>query len=141
MTLVLWSVTARSDAGNNIEGQLGSGLTALSSPTPVPVVGLPGSVSAITVGAFHACATISGQVECWGYNDFGQLGNGSFATSLSPVVVVGLTTPVSLLTAGYGQTCALTVSGAADCWGYNLFGQLGNGTTTDSSTPVRVVGF
>src|SRR5712691_10828720 len=58
--------------------------------------------------------------------------------SSPPITVIGVT--AQPLAAGYSFTCALTGAGAAYCWGYNSDGQLGNGSTTSSSTPVAVSG-
>ena len=74
---------------------------------------------------------------CWGYNLFGQLGNGTTADSSTPVAVSGISTATSV-TAGGDHACALLSGGSIKCWGYNGYGSLGNGTTTDSSTPVTV---
>ena len=126
--------------GYNTNGQLGNGTTT-SSSTPVPVSGLSSGVLAIAVGGNHSCAFINtGAVLCWGYNGYGQLGNGTTTQSTTPVPVTGLSTGVVRIAAGYGHTCALNNVGVMQCWGWNGYGQLGNNTTTSSVTPVTVTG-
>ncbi len=46
---------------------------------------------------------------------------------------------IKALTSSFGQTCALTADGVVYCWGQNEMGALGNGTTTNSATPVGVL--
>ena len=60
--------------------------------------------------------------------------------SASPVAVSGITTAAQI-SAGRDFTCALLTVGTVDCWGYNGYGQLGNGTGTDSDVPVQVSSF
>ena len=126
--------------GNNNRGQLGNGNTTNSS-TPVDVIGLSNGVRAISAGGVNTCAlTTTGDSKCWGLNEHGQLGNGNTTNSSTPVDVIGLGTSVAAISTGGYYTCALTTSGGVKCWGYNYFGQLGNGGTTNSSTPVDVIG-
>jgi alpha-tubulin suppressor-like RCC1 family protein len=95
----------------------------------------------LAAGNNHTCAlTATNGVKCWGLNQFGQLGNGTTTNSLTPVNVTGLTSGVASIVAGDAQTCALTTSGAMKCWGNNANGQLGNGTTTQATTPTDVTG-
>ena len=102
-------------------------------------------VTAITAGAFHTCALLAdGTVECWGFNDHGQLGNGSTTNQVNPVKVETLV-PATAITAGNLFTCAMGRSMGTGlgpyvyCWGNNSFGQLGNGmTSTGSVVPVQV---
>jgi alpha-tubulin suppressor-like RCC1 family protein len=128
--------------GYNAYGEVGNGTTTNSS-TPVPVSGITTASAAAVpaVGAFHTCAPLSsGGVDCWGYNEQGQLGNGTTSRdSLSPVAVSAITNATTVA-AGYYHTCASLSGGGADCWGENPFGELGNGTRTNSSTPVAVSG-
>lgn len=110
-----------------------------SSPATVP--GLASGVVAIASGAGHRCAlTSAGGVECWGANQFGQLGDGTNASSTTPVNVSGLASGVASITAGWNSTCAVTTAGAAKCWGYNGKGAVGDGTNVDRWVPTDVVG-
>jgi alpha-tubulin suppressor-like RCC1 family protein len=108
---------------------------------PVDMVGLTSGVTAIAAGGDHACAlTTTGAVKCWGWNAYGQLGDGTTTNRNTPVGVVGLVGGVRAITAGGGHTCAILNTGQVKCWGANFRGQLGDGTTTQRSTPVTVNG-
>jgi alpha-tubulin suppressor-like RCC1 family protein len=111
--------------------------------TPVEVVGLTGTVISISAGWYHNCALMeTREVECWGSNAYGQLGNGQSGTGRvdTPVLVQGLADDVVALAVGGGHNCVLTASHRVTCWGANNYGQLGDGTTTNRATPVDVVG-
>ena len=109
-------------------------------------------VTQISAGSYHGCAlSASGGVKCWGRNDRGQLGDNS--NSDRPIAVdvkgtggVGLLSGIAAIAGGgnliqgSGHSCALTTSGGVKCWGGNYAGQLGNNSTSDSFTPVDVVG-
>src|SRR5213594_870733 len=127
--------------GRGEEGRLGDGSTANSS-TPVTVSGVAPAV--IAPGAEHSCAVLrDGTMRCWGDNNFGQLGNGSPQGSFSTTPsgpVTGITTAIGA-SSGAEHTCALLQDGSLRCWGRNVDGRIGNGTTTDAFTPVAVTGF
>jgi trimeric autotransporter adhesin len=126
--------------GLNEQGQIGDGGTANASG-PTQVSGLDSGIVGVAAGGNHSCAlSEDGGVRCWGWNINGQLGDGSRETRLTPVAVSGLSTGVAAIVAGYAHTCALTTAGAVKCWGDNLKGQLGDGSTDDRDTPVAVSG-
>lgn len=126
--------------GNNAYGRLGDG-TVSRRLKPVDVVGLGSGVRSVAVGAAHNCAlTSGGGVKCWGNNGSGRLGDGSRTNRSLPVEVVGLGSGVQSISVGWAHSCAVTTVGGVKCWGSNSSGQLGNNTTTASSTPVDVTG-
>ncbi len=102
----------------------------------------------VSTGAEYSCAVVTdGTGRCWGANGEGQLGNATRTDSSTPVTVAGLTgaTTISASSADPsigigGFTCALVTQGEVMCWGKNAAGSLGDGTTTDSLTPVKVSG-
>jgi len=126
--------------GNNVAGALGNGATTptLSSSAVAVSGGL--RFSAITGGGGYSCGlTISGVAYCWGFNDAGQLGNGSMTNTASPVTVVS-PGKFAQISAGDAHTCAVSTDGRAFCWGRNDEGQLGDGTTMNRLVPVAVSG-
>jgi len=136
-TVVCW--------GYNGSGGLGIGN---NSDTNLPVAVSGGALAGKTVvqisaGSFHTCALISdGTVACWGYNLTGQLGVGDNVNSDVPVAITGgalAGKTVAQISAGYFHTCALVSDGTVACWGYNNFGQLGDGGSTESNVPRSVV--
>lgn len=126
--------------GLNDHGQLGNNSTANQFITPVIVSGIH-TANAISAGVGYSCALLAnGTVQCWGLNANGQLGNGGTTDSRIPVNVSGFISPVVAIASGGSHSCALLSNGKINCWGLNANGQLGNGTTADSSTPVVVSG-
>ncbi len=125
--------------GLNSSGELGNGSAAANSPTPVAVSGLAG-VRAIAAGGSHAMALLSdGTVRAWGYNAWGQLGDGTYTNSNVPTQVAGLTDVVAIAVGGT-HSLAVLADGTVRAWGWNGYGQLGDGSTTHSPTPVPVTG-
>ena len=127
--------------GWNNAGQLGYGST-IDSNFPLVAVSLPfaRTATALAIGSQYSCAILDdGSIECWGNNAYGQLGDGTTTTSNTPVAVslpAGRT--ATALALGSYHSCAILDDGSTMCWGYNGNGRLGDGTNTDSTTPVAV---
>ena len=126
--------------GDNANGQLGDG-TIINKKSPTTVPTLSSGVTRVSAGGSHTCAlTTGGGLKCWGANNYGQLGDGTTTPRKVPTDVQGLTSNVASIAAGNVHTCAVTISGAAKCWGSGTLGSLGDGTATDKTAPVVVSG-
>jgi alpha-tubulin suppressor-like RCC1 family protein len=149
------SLALRSDGsvvawGVNTAGQLGDGTTTNSlTPVQVKSVGATGTLTGVVslaAGFEHSVALRSrGSVVAWGYNGYGQLGDGTTTNSQTPVQVKGVGGSGTLagvvsLAGGGSHSLALHSGGSVVAWGDNGYGQLGNGTTSNSPTPVPVLG-
>lgn len=122
--------------GLNASGQVGDG-TNDNQLKPVFVEDLDEVVD-LTAGSLHTCALKSnGEVWCWGENESGQIGNGTTTDTNLPVFVDGLPDKAIDVTGGEEFTCALLKNLEVWCWGENGLGQLNDGTTTNSSKPVK----
>jgi hypothetical protein len=115
--------------GQNDYGQLGATLSdsSLASAT----LAFTGA-SQIVAGSSTSCVLASGGVSCWGYDPITNSG------SDTPALISG-TSSITQVSAGDQHVCGLAGSDVI-CWGENYFGQLGDGSTNDSSTPVVVQG-
>ena len=123
--------------GRNYYGELGDG-TTMNRCLPTDVLGLTSGAVLASAGTYFTCAvTGGGGASCWGYNNRGQLGDGTLAARRAPVAVSGLATGVVAVAAGELHACAVTNVGAVWCWGNNSLGQVGNGATElDIEIPV-----
>ena len=125
--------------GSNNSGALGTGSSGGWVATPQQVPGLS-SVTQIALGIVDVYAVRSdGTLWAWGFNQSGQLGNGTTAASYQPVRVPGLT-GITQVSAGTGYVLARRSDGTVWAWGDNSRGFLGDGTTTGHLTPERVPG-
>ena len=137
--------------GDNTYGELGQGDTSTYS-IPVEVKGVNGSgflsnIQSIMAGGSHqVCAVATdGTAYCWGNGAYGELGNGSTASSLLPTQVLASAgvplTGVQAVSLGNYWSCALMINGGEKCFGANGYGQMGNGSATLSFVyPVSVLG-
>lgn len=127
--------------GSNNDGELGTGALA-PSQSPQKVVGLS-NARIVAAGGTHTCAamTAANSVQCWGSNLYGQLGDGTTDQRLTPVAATNVgTQSISILGAGYAHTCIARASASMKCWGSNLYGELGDGTTTYRNAPTEIKG-
>lgn len=136
--------------GQNTYGQLGDNTTTQRN-APVQVLGPGGTgfladIVAIAAGDYYSLALKNdGTVWAWGRNNLGQLGDNTTTDRATPVQVLGsggtgTLTNIIAIVARAGYSLALSADGTVWAWGYNAYGQLGNNTTTNSSTPVQVLG-
>ena len=126
--------------GYNSQGQLGDNNTT-SRSSPVSVVGGFTDWTQLSAGGGHSLGLrANGSAWAWGVNLNGRLGDNTTTSSSSPVSVVGGFTDWTQLSAGGGHSLGLHADGGAWAWGSNYIGQLGDGTSTDRSSPVSVVG-
>jgi prepilin-type N-terminal cleavage/methylation domain-containing protein len=132
--------------GLNTSGQLGNNSTT-NSPVPVAVdtsgVLSGKTIKAISAGGMNACVIASDDnAYCWGPGGSGKLGNNSTSNTLVPVAVdtTGVLSgkTVKALSTGTDFSCVIASDDNAYCWGWNIFGQLGNNSTTNALVPVAV---
>ena len=143
-TCVTLSNTTAHCWGSNESGMLGDGTDAQHANTPVAVSGLTGllGISRNAPSTAHSCVVLADtSAQCWGSNDYGQLGQDTWdlISSNIPVVVLNLS-GVTQVSTGGAHSCATLADGTARCWGKNGSGELGDGTNADSYQPVLASG-
>lgn len=146
VSLGAWFTCARKSTGRlycwgyNYRGQLGNGTTN-ESHVPVEVAGGWTNWTTVVAGAFHVCGRRStGRLYCWGSNNYSQLGDATTTDRLVPTQVAGGWTNWTSVSSGMSQTCGRRSTGRLYCWGSNLAGGVGDGTTTPRLTPTQVAG-
>jgi alpha-tubulin suppressor-like RCC1 family protein len=135
-----WTVRTERHVRRHVVMVLAAGFCVL---VPAPGVAFAQSGgTAISAGYDHTCALEGGSAYCWGNNTRGALGDGTTGSSDVPVAVdaSGVLAGKSLTQMAIGDqlTCVLDSAGAAYCWGFNVAGELGDGTTSNSDVPVAV---
>src|SRR3990170_7413761 len=141
-----WSIS--SSVGEPMVQTWSNGIVTITQgfqqPTPLQSCSLAVSINAVAIAGEedHSLALKNdGTVWAWGYNLYGQLGNGNNTNSNVPVQVAGLTGITAIAGGGRAHSLALRNDGTVWAWGYNINGQLGNGTFTNSNVPVPVTSF
>jgi len=115
--------------GDDQYGQLGDGTAGGTRATPAPIASAATDWTSVSAGYFHTCATRAGRIACWGYDEFGQLGDGAAGTNPDPrpgLIASGATDWTSVSAGGF-HTCAVR-AGRIACWGNDGNGQLGDGS-------------
>jgi alpha-tubulin suppressor-like RCC1 family protein len=127
--------------GWNEHGQLGYDVPTGNSSIPLAVSGLTSGVTAIAGGEYCSLAIKDGDVYAWGYEKYGQLGNGvdSTAHSIVPIKVLDQSANFVAVAAGTASSYALSSDGSLWVWGLNDHGQLGLGDTTNRLTPTQLL--
>ena len=129
--------------GQNDDGEVGDGTTALRRLRPTQVAGSRTDWASVDIANHHTCATrTTGRLFCWGDGQGGQLGTGAVEEQVkrTPVEVSGNRTDWRSVSLGYDHTCARRSSGELFCWGFNAEGKLGDGTTDQRLSPTPVAG-
>ena len=135
-----WGANGNGQAGNASSGSDVVAPTAVAGGLQFTSISAGKSCFVAAPCGSHTCAlTSAGQAYCWGFNGYGELGNGTTVDSPIPVAVFGGRTFQSISVGGV-HTCGLTTSGAVYCWGWNGRGTLGDGTTTNRSVPAPILG-
>jgi alpha-tubulin suppressor-like RCC1 family protein len=135
--------------GRDQYGQLGDGgsNTHTNAPSSTPInLGTGRTAVAVSAGERHTCAILdNGDLKCWGYDYYGQLGDGGTNTNTNApsttVIDLGTGRTAVAVSGGNEHTCAILDNGEMKCWGYDLNGELGNGGgNTNHGSPVAVSG-
>ncbi|CAN5526320.1 hypothetical protein BH11ACT8_BH11ACT8_27640 [soil metagenome] len=125
--------------GRNTYGQLGTGSKG-PGPVPPTQVGTSSTWSQVSAGGSTTCGVRTNhQLQCWGLNHRGQVGDGATSPVVKPKLVTSAKTWKQVAVAWF-HTCAVKTNGRLFCWGDNSHGQLGNGGTSTDRRPHRVPG-
>ncbi|MCL2814558.1 MAG: S-layer homology domain-containing protein [Oscillospiraceae bacterium] len=125
--------------GYNYNGQLGDGT---NDDTTVPKrISTEATLTQVAAGGGHTVVLDrGGRLWSWGWNSFGQLGDGTTENKNTPVLILGKMRFKQVAAGGNAHTVALDFNGNIWAWGWNNYGQVGDGTSTDRNVPVQITG-
>ena len=126
--------------GGGILGQIGDGhYTNRYTPVEITQDFDIGTLIEIDSGSYHTCALNNeGEVYCWGWNGYGQIGDGSFKNINMPVKIDFRESKVKSIHLGETHSCALLFNSSLYCWGNNVDGQIKYSQNDDYGTPIFV---
>lgn len=128
-----WGINTQGQSGNAVSGNAG-----VNQPTSV-IGGF--TFSSISAGGAHTCGILlTGFTSCWGNNVGGQLGNGGTIDRFEPSPISGDHLFIQISSSTVAHTCGLKANGEAWCWGQGQYGRLGNGSSTNKTSPTLVSG-
>ncbi len=127
--LSFWTTVEVNTSGPGIVHIVASDISGNMTTVDIPYerVDQPGGpVIFINPNNLHTCTAVNGAAYCWGWNGYGQLGDGTFTNRNTPNLVPGVDQNITLVRAGNYHSCAVLSNGSAKCWGRNDFGEVGN---------------
>ena len=127
--------------GLNSSGQLGDN-SATKRSSPVQTIALGKNWKQVACGGSNTAAIkTDGTLWCWGYNTFGSLGDNTNTNRSSPIQTITYGTNWKSVSCGVYHTAAIKTDGTLWTWGYNFYGELGDNTTTQRTSPVQTITF
>ena len=134
--------------GRNFDGQLGDNTNGYKK-SPVQTTALGTNWNQVSCGGLHTAAIkTDGTLWCWGENEYGALGQGelsskNFRFKSSPVQTIAFGTNWKQVSCGHRHTAAIKTDGTLWCWGWNDYGQIGDGNRSYKTrySPVQTTAF